>query len=136
VRVCARARACVCARACSCLHACALLCVYFHGARTIPMPAFMHIYSVCVLLLPCMQVGDGTTSVVILAGEFLKEAKAFIEEGAHPRVSNVRPLGSSMQLCNHLLEHALLLMCCLHCSLTAEYHQGFPGRVSACNCQS
>ena len=33
-----------------------------------------------------MQVGDGTTSVVILAGEFLKEAKPFIEEGGHPRV--------------------------------------------------
>lgn len=31
------------------------------------------------------EVGDGTTSVVILAGEFLKEAKPFIEEGAHPR---------------------------------------------------
>lgn len=33
-----------------------------------------------------LQVGDGTTSVVILAGEFLKEAKPFIEEGVHPRV--------------------------------------------------
>lgn len=31
------------------------------------------------------EVGDGTTSVVILAGEFLKEAKPFIEEGGHPR---------------------------------------------------
>ncbi|GLC39460.1 T-complex protein 1 subunit eta [Pleodorina starrii] len=31
------------------------------------------------------EVGDGTTSVVILAGEFLKEAKPFIEEGVHPR---------------------------------------------------
>jgi len=29
------------------------------------------------------EVGDGTTSVVILAGEFLKEAKSFIEEGVH-----------------------------------------------------
>jgi hypothetical protein len=34
------------------------------------------------------QVGDGTTSVVILAGELLKEAKPFVEEGAHPRVGN------------------------------------------------
>jgi T-complex protein 1 subunit eta len=33
------------------------------------------------------QVGDGTTSVVILSGEFLKEAKPFVEEGVHPRVS-------------------------------------------------
>jgi len=29
------------------------------------------------------EVGDGTTSVVVLAGELLKEAKAFIEEGVH-----------------------------------------------------
>ena len=34
----------------------------------------------------CMQVGDGTTTVVILAGELLKECKAFIEEGVHPQV--------------------------------------------------
>ena len=32
------------------------------------------------------EVGDGTTSVVILAGEFLKQCKCFIEEGVHPRV--------------------------------------------------
>lgn len=33
-----------------------------------------------------MQVGDGTTSVVILAGEFLRQCKPFVEEGVHPRV--------------------------------------------------
>ncbi|CAO1634628.1 unnamed protein product [Sympodiomycopsis kandeliae] len=32
------------------------------------------------------EVGDGTTSVVILAGEMLKESKAFIEEGVSPHV--------------------------------------------------
>ncbi|KAH7436362.1 hypothetical protein KP509_05G016500 [Ceratopteris richardii] len=31
------------------------------------------------------EVGDGTTTVVLLAGEFLKEAKPFIEEGVHPQ---------------------------------------------------
>ena len=31
------------------------------------------------------EVGDGTTTVVLLAGEFLREAKPFIEEGVHPR---------------------------------------------------
>lgn len=36
--------------------------------------------------LAVLQVGDGTTSVVILAAEFLKEAKPFVEEGVHPRV--------------------------------------------------
>jgi len=29
------------------------------------------------------EVGDGTTSVVMLAGEFLKEAKPFVEDGLH-----------------------------------------------------
>merc|ERR1712242_112853 len=32
------------------------------------------------------EVGDGTTSVVVLAGEFLKQFKPFVEEGVHPRV--------------------------------------------------
>ena len=32
-----------------------------------------------------LQVGDGTTTVVILAGELLKFAKPFVEEGLHPR---------------------------------------------------
>lgn len=44
-----------------------------------------------------MQVGDGTTSVVILAGEFLKEAKGFVEEGAHPRVRGRERARVSMQ---------------------------------------
>ena len=29
--------------------------------------------------------GDGTTTVVILAGEFLREAKPFVEDGVHPQ---------------------------------------------------
>lgn len=33
-----------------------------------------------------MEVGDGTTSVVVLAGELLKEAKPFIEDGVHSAV--------------------------------------------------
>jgi len=32
------------------------------------------------------EVGDGTTTVVLLAGEFLKGAKQFIEDGVHSRV--------------------------------------------------
>jgi T-complex protein 1 subunit eta len=32
------------------------------------------------------EVGDGTTTVVVLAGEFLKEVRDFIEEGVNPRV--------------------------------------------------
>jgi hypothetical protein len=36
--------------------------------------------------LSLFQVGDGTTSVVVLAGEFLKEAKLAIEDGVHPQI--------------------------------------------------
>merc|ERR1719446_120758 len=32
------------------------------------------------------EVGDGTTSVVLLAGEFLRECKPYIEEGVHAQV--------------------------------------------------
>jgi len=32
------------------------------------------------------EVGDGTTTVVLLAGELLKAAKPFIEEGVHPQI--------------------------------------------------
>ncbi|KAF9611060.1 hypothetical protein IFM89_026940 [Coptis chinensis] len=31
------------------------------------------------------EVGDGTTRVVLFAGEFLKEAKPFIEDGVHSK---------------------------------------------------
>lgn len=32
------------------------------------------------------QVGDGTTSVTVFAGELLKEAKSFLEDGLHPQI--------------------------------------------------
>lgn len=32
------------------------------------------------------EIGDGTTSVVVFAAEFLKEAKQFIEDGVHPQL--------------------------------------------------
>ena len=37
------------------------------------------------------QVGDGTTTVVILAGELLRECKAFVEEGVHPQARLLLP---------------------------------------------
>lgn len=36
-----------------------------------------------------MQVGDGTTTVVLLAGEFLKAAKPFVEDNVHPQVHSL-----------------------------------------------
>ncbi|CAI5963948.1 unnamed protein product [Closterium sp. NIES-64] len=32
------------------------------------------------------QVGDGTTTVTLLAGEFLRQAKPFVEDGVHPQL--------------------------------------------------
>merc|ERR1719430_1968696 len=43
------------------------------------------------------EVGDGTTSVVILAGEFLKQFKAFVEEGVHPRISIKKVAGGALE---------------------------------------
>lgn len=41
------------------------------------------------------EVGDGTTSVVLLAGEILKRMKPFVEEGVHPQtlMRNIRQAG-------------------------------------------
>ncbi|XP_044761821.1 T-complex protein 1 subunit eta [Coccinella septempunctata] len=44
------------------------------------------------------EVGDGTTSVVLLAGEFLKQIKPFVEEGVHPRII-IKAMRRSLQLC-------------------------------------
>ncbi|CAG9764264.1 unnamed protein product [Ceutorhynchus assimilis] len=44
------------------------------------------------------EVGDGTTSVVLLAGEFLKHIKPYVEEGVHPRII-IRSVRKCLQLC-------------------------------------
>lgn len=43
------------------------------------------------------EVGDGTTTVVLLAGEFLKQIKPFVEEGVHPRII-IKSVRRSLQL--------------------------------------
>lgn len=40
----------------------------------------------CIVYCVCEQVGDGTTSVVLLAGELMKMCKPFVEDGVHPQV--------------------------------------------------
>lgn len=45
------------------------------------------------------EVGDGTTSVVLLAGEFLKQVKPFVEEGVHPRIV-IKAVRRALELCN------------------------------------
>lgn len=47
--------------------------------------------------LPLPKVGDGTTSVVLLAGEILKNCKPFIEDNVHPQII-VRGLRKATQL--------------------------------------
>lgn len=55
------------------------------------------------------EVGDGTTSVVILAGEMLSAAKPFLEEGIHPQVI-IRTSSSHLLSCLSfsLLDHLFL----------------------------
>ena len=49
----------------------------------------------CPLLL--FQVGDGTTSVTLLAAEFLKQVKPYVEEGLHPQII-IRAFRTATQL--------------------------------------
>ncbi|XP_070503589.1 T-complex protein 1 subunit eta [Chironomus tepperi] len=44
------------------------------------------------------EVGDGTTSVVLLAGEFLKQLKPFVEEGVHPRIV-IKAVRKALSIC-------------------------------------
>ncbi|PIO22499.1 hypothetical protein AB205_0113550, partial [Aquarana catesbeiana] len=45
----------------------------------------------------CFQVGDGTTSVTLLAAEFLKQVKSYVEEGLHAQVI-IRAFRTATQL--------------------------------------
>lgn len=49
------------------------------------------------------EVGDGTTSVVLLAGEFLKQIKPYVEEGVHPRII-IKAVRKALQLCNDKIQ--------------------------------
>lgn len=50
---------------------------------------------ICVCL--CLQVGDGTTSVTLLAAEFLKQLKSYVEDGLHPQTI-IRAFRTATQL--------------------------------------
>lgn len=49
------------------------------------------------------EVGDGTTSVVLLAGEFLKQIKPYVEDGVHPRII-IRAIRKSLHLCTEKIQ--------------------------------
>lgn len=57
------------------------------------------------------EVGDGTTTVVLLAAEFLNQCKSFLEEGVHPRViikayreASVMAVGRVKEIATHIHE--------------------------------
>lgn len=54
-------------------------------------------------LSPVLQVGDGTTSVTLLAAEFLKQVKPYVEEGLHPQII-IRAFRTATQLVRECCE--------------------------------
>lgn len=71
------------------------------GATIMKLLQIVHPAAVTLVQISMSQdaeVGDGTTSVVLLAGEFLRECKPYIEEGVHPQVRGLRhSLGARAQ---------------------------------------
>lgn len=70
------------------------------------------------------QVGDGTTSVVLLVGELLKQADRFISEGVHPTV-----IAEGFDLAK---KEALVVRCLTfwHTSVASQF-LAVPGRIQA-----
>jgi len=87
------------------------------------------------------EVGDGTTSVVVLAGEFLKEAKHFVEDGVHPQIiikgyrkacelakQKIRDIAVNIDSKNEQERHELLQKCAstsLNSKLVASHKDFF-----------
>ena len=56
------------------------------------------------------KVGDGTTTVVLLAAEFLREAKPFIEDGVHSQ-NLIRSYRTACSLVQSYLQFYLFMPC-------------------------
>jgi T-complex protein 1 subunit beta len=54
-----------------------------------------------------LQVGDGTTSVVVLAGEFLREAEKLINQKIHPQTV-IRGYRGAVDVARRTLEASAL----------------------------
>ncbi|KAJ9595973.1 hypothetical protein L9F63_012866 [Diploptera punctata] len=90
------------------------------------------------------EVGDGTTSVVLLAGEFLKQIKPFVEEGVHPRII-IKAFRKAMELAvekinniavkiekKNVEEHRQLLEKCAATALSSKlvsHQKGFFSKI-------
>ncbi|XP_023231610.1 T-complex protein 1 subunit eta-like [Centruroides sculpturatus] len=78
------------------------------------------------------EVGDGTTTVVLLASEFLKQCKPFVDEGVHPQIiikSFRQALQMSVEMINEISvniqrdnaeEHRALLEKCAMTTLSSK----------------
>lgn len=53
------------------------------------------------------EVGDGTTTVTILAGEFMKNAKGFIEDGMNPQIV-IRGYKKALEICLQKLNDLII----------------------------
>ena len=70
------------------------------------------------------QVGDGTTSVTLLAGELLKEMKPFIEDGVHPQIiiRCIRKAVALVSSCRPIVlvtQHRVLTLVFVSCTVCA-----------------
>jgi len=77
------------------------------GATLMKLLQIVHPAAVTLVQISMSQdaeVGDGTTSVVLLAGEFLRECKPYIEEGLHPQTI-VKAFREACKLAVARLEH-------------------------------
>ena len=64
-------------------------------------------------MLMCLQVGDGTTSVVLLSSEIMREMKSFIEEGVHPQIV-VRGIRKATSLALEKINSIAVSLPCVH----------------------
>lgn len=71
-----------------------------------------------------LQVGDGTTSVTLLAAEFLKQIKPYVEEGLHPQII-IRAFRTATQLVRVPLRPAQSSAHRIWEDLFREQEQGF-----------
>eukprot|EP00759_Apiculatamorpha_spiralis_P016111 PhF_6_TR22500/c1_g1_i1/m.31901/K09499/CCT7; T-complex protein 1 subunit eta len=64
-------------------------CISNDGATVLAQLDIVHPAAKCLVEIARaqdMEVGDGTTTTTVLAGEFLREAKGLVEDGIHPQV--------------------------------------------------
>ena len=62
------------------------------------------------------EVGDGTTSVVLLAAQFLKEVRNYIEEGVSPHIIMKGFRQASQLVCLRVVSGCVFFFTNIHCS--------------------